>query len=94
MAEKQKTPIQVLRERHGGMSEELKEYFKEQNRVRKLIAGALKDGPKTVPEIARRTGLRSEITMWHVIAMKRYGELSDAGRSGDYFKYALKERSQ
>ncbi len=32
---KEKKPMDILRERHGGMTDEMKAYFKEQNRVRK-----------------------------------------------------------
>ena len=69
MADKEKKPIQQLRDLHGGMSEELKAYYKELNRARKLLKQALKAGPKTVPELARETGLEPPATMWHVMAM-------------------------
>ncbi len=90
MAEKETKPIQVLRERHGGMSDELKEYVKDQNAARKAIRNALKTGAKTVPQIADESGLASKDVMWHVMAMRRYGEVLEAGRSGDYYAYELK----
>ncbi len=90
MAEKETSPIKVLRDRHGGMSDKLKAYFKDQNQIRKKMKDSLKGGAKTVPEIARDTGLESPDVMWHVMAMKRYGDVLEAGRSGDYYKYELK----
>jgi predicted transcriptional regulator len=94
MAEKEKKPIQILRDRHGGMSDELKGYFKNQNQLRKKISGALKSGPKTVPEISKEIGEESSAVMWQLMAMKRYGDVYESGRSGRYFQYTLKEASQ
>jgi hypothetical protein len=44
----------------------------------------------TIPQISDATGLKSEEIVWHVMAMKRYGDLLEAERSGDYYTYALK----
>ncbi len=90
MAEKEQTPIQIFRERQGGIAPELKEYVKEQNTARKVIRNALGSGARTVPEIASESGLDSSAVMWHVMAMKRYGEVLEAGREGDYYTYQLK----
>jgi len=94
MAEKskpEKKPILILRDRMGGITEEMKEYFKRFNKIRKDIATALRTGPKTIPEIARETGLASKDAMWHVMAMRRYGAIVEGTRRGDYFEYCLKE---
>ena len=84
-------PIKVLRERHGGMSAEMKEYYKELNSIRKQLFDALKAGPMTVPELASKCALKSETTMWHVMAMRRYGEVVEDKTQGDYYSYRLKE---
>jgi len=88
---KDKRSIAVLRERHGGMSPELKERFKEQQRIRKLLREALKSGPKTVPELAAACKLDPPVTMWNVMAMRRYGEVVESSERNDYVLYALKE---
>jgi len=93
MAEKEKKPIQILRDRHGGMSDQLKSNFKNQNQLRKKLEGALKDGSKTIPQLASDTGIPSGEVMWHVMAMKKYGKILEHERAGDYFKYGLKEGS-
>jgi predicted transcriptional regulator len=90
MAEKTKKPIQILRDRHGGMTPELKEYFKDQNQARKKLSDAFKGGARTIPELAKETGLESSVVTWHVMAMKRYGTVAEAGRRGDYYQYAMK----
>jgi hypothetical protein len=28
--------------------------------------------------------------LWHLMAMRRYGEVVEAGEAGDYVRYALK----
>jgi predicted transcriptional regulator len=83
--------LKVFRERMGGLTEEKKAYGKEQRETRKALQSALKAGPRTVPELARETNLPSHKVMWYLMAMKRYGELVEAGEAGDYVKYALKE---
>ena len=88
---KGKNTIAVLRERHGGMSKELKEYFKEQQRIRKAIRGALKAGAMTVPQLAAACQLETHVTMWNLMAMRRYGEVVEGAEQGDYLLYALKE---
>jgi hypothetical protein len=88
---KQRKPIQVLRERCGGMSERLKAYYKEQNSLRKQLREQLQGGARTIPELVAATGLDTTRLTWHVMAMKKYGELCDAGLDGDYYRYRLKE---
>ncbi len=88
---KEKTPLAILRERRGGMSDELKEYFKEQQRILKALREALRGGPKTVPELAGQCGLEKPVTLWHVMAMRRYGEVVETAERNDYPLYALKE---
>ncbi len=94
MAEKPKTekkPVLVLRDRLGGVSDGLKEYVKNLNKVRKDLTVALKSGPKTVPELAAAAGLDPKATLWHVMAMRRYGMVAEGKQRGDYFEYVLKE---
>ena len=88
---KGKNTIAVLRERHGGMSKELKEYFKEQQRIRKAIRGALKEGAMTVPQLAAACQVDTQTMMWNLMAMRRYGEVAEGAEQGGYLLYALKE---
>ncbi|MGD0844760.1 MAG: hypothetical protein ABSA06_10375 [Geobacteraceae bacterium] len=91
---KEKTPLALLRERRGGMSDELKEYFNVQQQTRKGLRKALKEGPKTVPELASLLNLEKSTTLWHVMAMRRYGEVIEAGERNGYPLYALKENQK
>ena len=89
MGDNEKKPIQILRDRHGGMSAELKEYVKDQNKIRKAIKESLRGGAKTIPQISGETGLKSDKVVWYVMALKRYGDVLESGRSGEYYKYEL-----
>jgi len=88
---KQKKPIQILRERMGGLSDRMKSYIKDHRFVRSKLTEALKKGQRTVPEIAAETGIESQVVMWHLMAMKRYGTVQEGTRKGEFFLYMLKE---
>jgi hypothetical protein len=86
---KQKRPIEILRERHGGMSKELKEYFNDQQKVYKALRAALKAGPRTVPQLARECNIPSPVVMWHLMALRRYGQVLDGPEENGYLLYTL-----
>jgi hypothetical protein len=88
---KQKAPVHILRERRGGVSKELLELTRRQATLRKQITQALQEGPKTVPELSAACGFPSHEVFWHLMAMKKYGEIVEGGERDDYFEYALKE---
>ena len=88
--EEKKRPIDVLKESIGGVSRELLDRYKEQNRIVKMIRRALGPGPKTVPEVTEELKLPGDVVFWYIMAMRKYGEVVDAGESGDYVLYALK----
>ena len=69
---------------------------REQNAIRKRIRGGLTEGPKTVPELARRTGLPPDHVLWHITAMKKYDLVVEAGmdEAGEYYLYGLPEEAE
>jgi hypothetical protein len=89
-AEKPPRPIEILRDRMGGVSKELQASVKEQGRIRKALRSALAGGPRTVPELGAQCELPTPTVLWHLMAMRRYGEVVEAGEAGDYVRYALK----
>ncbi len=88
--EKPKRPIEILRDRQGGLSKELKEYFNEQQRIFKALRAALKTGPKTVPQLARECQLEPPKAMWHLMALRRHGEILEDAEQDGYLLYKLK----
>ena len=87
---KPKRPIEILRERRGGMSKTLKEYFNDQQKTYKALRAALHAGPRTVPQLAKECNLASPTVMWHLMAMRRYGEVLDGPEQNGYLLYTLK----
>jgi hypothetical protein len=87
---KPKRPIEVLRDRQGGLSKDLKEFFNEQQRIFKAIRAALAAGPRTVPQLAAECGFDPPKAMWHVMALRRDGEVVDDAERDGYVLYRLK----
>jgi hypothetical protein len=87
-------PVQILRERRGGVPKELVERSRRQAKTHKLLTTALQDGPKTVPEIAGITGLPSHEVLWHVMGMKKYGQIVEGEERDNYYEYALKPEEE
>ena len=89
--EKQKKPLQILRERLGGVPKALTALHKEQREIRKKLVETLKDGPKTVPEIVGITGLQAHHVLFFITGMKKYGQVVEEEEYEGYYKYALKQ---
>jgi hypothetical protein len=75
------------------MLRNLGEVLRDEMVERDRVTAVLRDGPKTLPEIARALGAPSyEVTKW-VMAMRRYGRVRDLPktRADDYYRYELVE---
>jgi len=83
--------LAALRESRGGVSAEMKTWLKDQQDVRKRLRSALAGGARTVPELAGACGLEAGRVLWHLMAMRRYGEVVEAGERDRYILYALKK---
>jgi hypothetical protein len=90
-AVQEKKAIRILREKRGGMTEEFKAYYQRQVKVRRELVASLRVGPKNVSELAQAVSLPGHEVMWHLNAMKKYGEVAVVGQAGDYLTYGLKE---
>ena len=85
-----KKPIEILRERRGGVPQKLLERTRKHSKTRKQITQALRDGPKTIPGIAAATGVPGHEVVWQVMAMKKYGKVVEGEERDGYYQYALK----
>jgi len=92
--EKSKRPIDILKESVGGVSKDLLDRYKEQNRIMKMIRGALSSGPRTVPELSTELGITTNTVFWYLMAMRKYGEVIDEGEKGSYVVYALSGKEE
>ena len=83
--------LKELREKHADSIEITRERLKEQKAVRRQICQFLRDGPKTVPEVAEASGLPAHYVLWHITAMKKYDLVAEAGQCGEYYLYQMAE---
>jgi len=68
--------------------------LKEQKAIRDLICHAMREGPKTVPEVAEATDLPADRVLWHITAMRKYDLVAEAGMCGEYYTYQLVQESK
>jgi hypothetical protein len=69
------------------------EVMRDEMVVRPRITDLVRDGPRTIPELAVALGCPSwEVVFW-VMAMCRYGALEPTGKAGEdgYYRYRLRE---
>jgi len=87
--EKKQRTVAVMKEKRT-VPEHVKEKTKHFAKMKKTITEALKDGPKTVPQVAQQTNLPLHVTMYYVQSMVKFGLLS-AGDvdDDDYYLYEL-----
>jgi predicted transcriptional regulator len=90
-AKKRMELLKQLREEHKVTVERTQALLKGQQTTRKRIKDAMKDGSKTIPEIAAATGLPANEVLWFVTAMKKYGLAKEVGMNGEYYQYELSE---
>jgi hypothetical protein len=84
-----KATLKKLRAERGAGVDAATERNKRRQATRKRVRAALAAGPATVPVLAAATGLSTRDVLWHVAAMRKYGELEEVGVDGEYCTYAL-----
>lgn len=94
LTDKHKAALKLFRDRHGGISEPLKQHASNFRQRRKQITEALQQSPATVPELAQKTGLPTDQVLWHIAGMRKYGLAQEAGSNDDYVKYELVKPSK
>jgi hypothetical protein len=92
--DKKKAPVHLLRDRRGGVPQALLELTRRQATIRKQLRRALQDGPRTVPEIAAAIGFPTHEVFWHLMAMRKYGDIVEGDEHDGYFEYGLKEKNE
>lgn len=84
-----KETLKALRAQRGDLVSAAVARNKARQAERKLVREALAAGPATVPDLAAATGLPTKVVLWHVAAMRKYGELVEHDVEGDYCRYRL-----
>lgn len=58
---------------------------------RKAIGDFLKEGPAAVSKIAEATKYETDLVVWNLMGMLRWGEVEVSGEENEEMVYALKE---
>ena len=74
----------------------MREMMRDEMIMRDRIVAILKEGSKTVPEVAEALGAPEYETVYWMMAMRRYGMVEEIGRPDDdgYFKYEFREQEE
>lgn len=78
----------------SAITREIREIVREEPAMRRRILAALREGPRTVPQIAEAIGAPSHETVYWIMGMRRYGWVSEVREAADdgYFRYELTGR--
>jgi predicted transcriptional regulator len=79
--------LKRLRDQHADSVARTQALYKEQRRIQQEICKIIRDTPKTVPDVAKDSGLPTHEVLWHLTAMKKYGIVVETGMCGDYPLY-------
>lgn len=66
---------------------DIREIIREEMLMRDKILDVLRDGPKTVPEIAQALGCPAREVMYWVMGMRKYGHVAETEEEDGYYKY-------
>jgi DNA-directed RNA polymerase specialized sigma subunit len=91
MNEKKRTVDQMKKERE--VSAGLRERVKETAGIKKRIKLALEGKELTILEIAAETGINPEEVTYHLMTMRKFGEVEfvDDDDVDEYYSYRIKE---
>ena len=93
-AKKKAEILKRLREGYKDTVARTQALLKEQKAIRQQICHAMRDAPKTVPEVVESTGLPADQVLWHITAMRKYDLVAEAGMCGEYYTYQLVQESK
>ncbi len=84
-----KEALKQLRQARRASIKHAKDAIKIQNQDIKKIKEQIKDGGKTVPQIAAAIKMPTSRVLLYVTALRSYGLLAEGAKEEDYFKYEL-----
>ena len=87
--QERKAALKALKQQRAEAIKAAAAVSKQQRKDMGLIKDRLAQGPATPPQVARDTGLPPKQTMWYLAAMRKYGQVAEAGKDGDFFNYQL-----
>ncbi|MFO7723211.1 MAG: hypothetical protein R6V49_08325 [Bacteroidales bacterium] len=84
--------INIIKEKRK-VPEEAKQLRKIYSDARKTLMKALEDGGKTIPELAKATGMPVHEVTYYLMTLRKYGDVATGEVDDDdaYFYYELKK---
>ena len=89
MGKPDKEAMKALRQQRKAYIDRAKQEIKKQRKLIKAIKGQIREEAKTVPRIAAATKLPSDQVLLFIAAMRKYGQVIEVDKDGDYFTYKL-----
>jgi predicted Rossmann fold nucleotide-binding protein DprA/Smf involved in DNA uptake len=89
LTSEQKKALAQLRSIAGGAQPDARRHHQTVVARRKAVRALLAREPSTVPRIAAELQIPADEVLWHVTAMRKYGEAAEAGEDDDYILYTL-----
>jgi len=86
-ARKRSQMLKELRQEHAETVARTQDLLREQKGIHRELCKLLRDGSKTVPDLAEAIDLPSEDVLWHVTALKKFDIVEEDGMCGDYVLY-------
>ena len=82
-----KDALKQLREERRVWVENASKGIKVQNHIIKQIKAEIGEAAKTIPEIAQGTDMPTSQVLLYISGLKKYGEVVEVDKDGDYFRY-------
>ncbi|MBT3188502.1 MAG: helix-turn-helix transcriptional regulator [Anaerolineae bacterium] len=83
--------MKQLRKEHSVTVKRTQVLLKKQKHIHREICKAIRDTPKTIPEIAEVMDMPSHEVLWHITALKKYDVVAEEGMCGEYVLYTRAE---
>jgi hypothetical protein len=68
--------------------ERVSDRVRDQKKSLKAIRAQLENAACTVPELATATGMATDVVLWYLAAMKKYGRIAEAEKDDGFYRYA------
>lgn len=81
--------LKTLRAERKVYIDRARKTIKDNHRIIASIREAIAEAPKTIPEIADALGMDTAVVLLFVSGLKKYGEVTEGDKDGDYFKYGV-----
>jgi predicted Rossmann fold nucleotide-binding protein DprA/Smf involved in DNA uptake len=88
-AKNAKEDLKQLRQQRKASIDRARKMIKDQNKKITAIKFQIKEEPRTVPEIAAALRMNASEVLIFVAALRKYGEVVEGAKDGDYFRYQL-----